>query len=265
MSAEPFRIAGNLYYVGTTDVTAFLLIGSEGDVLIGDGRAASAPLIIDSIDQLGFNIADVKVLLNSQPRSEYAGALAALQNASGADVWISEPDADVVAAGGAGDHGFGPWMLVSYIPRLRYTPPRINHRFKDGETIRVGPLEVTAHITPTHTPGSTSWSFPVRDGDRELLAVSVCDMGPPLGVAPIGPDPYLKIQDDFERSFRTLWSLPADIFLASHARQFGRWRKLQERAHAKNPADPFIDRAGYLSYISEAEGKIHRWLADQRR
>ena len=265
MPVEPFRIAGSLYYVGTNDITVFLLTGSEGHVLIGDGRVASASMIIESIAKLGFSIADVKVLLNSEPHFDHAGALAALQKASGAEVWISEPDADVVAAGGAGDHSLGPLMLLSYVPLFRYPPPRIDHRFKDGATIHVGPLEVTAHITAGHTPGSTSWSFPVRDGDRELLAVSVCYMGPPLGVSRVGPDPYLKVRTDFERSFRTLGSLPADIFLASHAREFGRWRKLQERANAKNPADPFIDRPGYLSSISQAETRIHEWLADQQR
>jgi metallo-beta-lactamase class B len=262
---EPFQIAGNLYYVGTNDITAFLLTGPEGHVLIGDGREASAPMIIESIAKLGFDIADVKVLLNSHPHFDHAGALAALQKASGAELWISEPDAYVVAAGGAGDSSLGRNRFLTYIPFFRYPPPRIDHRFKDGATIHLGPLAVTAHITAGHTPGSTSWSFPVRDGDRELLAVSVCYMGPPLAMSRAGPDPYLKVRTDFERSFRTLRSLPADIFLASHAREFGRWRKLQQRAKAKNPADPFIDRAGYLSFLTRWETIDKEWLAERER
>jgi metallo-beta-lactamase class B len=264
MPVEPFRIAGNLYYVGTNDITAFLLTGPEGHVLIGDGREASAALIMNSIAKLGFHITDVKVLLNSHYHFDHAGALAALQKVSGAEVWISEPDADVVAAGGAGDSSLGRWRFVSYLPFARYPAPRIDHRFKDGATIRVGPIEMTAHITAGHTPGSTTWSFPVRDGDRELLAVSICTMVPPLILSRSDTTRRRRVQAEFEHSFQTLRSLPADIFLASHAREFGRWRKLQARAHAKDPADPFIDRAGYLSDIDQSEARVHEWLADRQ-
>jgi metallo-beta-lactamase class B len=263
LPVEPFRIAGNLYYVGTNDITAFLLTGPAGHVLIGDGREASAPLIMNSIAKLGFHITDVKVLVISHSHFDHAGALSALQKASGAKVWVSEPDADVVAAGGAGDSSLGRWQFVSYLPFARYPPPRIDHRFKDGETIHLGPIELTAHITAGHTPGSTTWSFPVRDGERELLAVSVCTMVPPLILSRGDTARRRRVQSDFERSFKTLRSLPADIFLASHAREFGRWRKLQQRATAKNPADPFIDRAGYLSDIDQSEAWVHQWLADR--
>jgi metallo-beta-lactamase class B len=263
--AEPFRIAGNLYYVGTNDVTAFLLTGPEGHVLIGDGRAASASMIMESIANLGFDIVDVKVLLNSHAHFDHAGALAALQKASGAELWISEGDADVVTAGGAGDSSLGPFRFVSYIPLFRYPPPRVDHRFKDGATIHVGPIELTAHIMAGHTPGSTSWSFPVRDGDRELLAVSICDMVPPLYLSRGEAERCRRARTDFERAFRTLRSLPADIFLAAHARDFGRWRKLQERANAKNPTDPFIDRAGYRSFIDKTEENLRNDLADLQR
>jgi len=256
--AEPFRIAGNLYYVGANDVTSFLLTGREGHVLIDGGYPGTAPMIMASIAKLGFNITDVKVLLNSHAHFDHAGGLAALQRASGAELWISEGDADVVAAGGAGDPTLGAFRFISYIPLLRYPAPRIDHRFKDGATIRVGSVELTAHITPGHTPGCTSWSFPVRDGDRNLLAVHICSLTLPPCVSP-------RIRADFERSFAVLRSLPADIFITSHAREFGRWRKFTERAKARNPADPFIDRAGYLSYISRGEERLNEALVEQQR
>jgi metallo-beta-lactamase class B len=219
---------------------------------------------MESIAKLGFRITDVKVLLNSHAHFDHAGGLAALQKASGAELWISEGDADVVAAGGAGDPGLGPFRFITYFPLLRYPPPRIDHRFKDGSTIHVGPIELTAHVTAGHTPGCTSWSFPVHDGDRELLAVHICSLTLPA-VLEVAPQRYPEIQAEFERSFRTLRSLPADIFLASHAREFGRWRKLQERANARNPADPFIDRAGYLNAIGRAEARLREAIGDQPR
>jgi metallo-beta-lactamase class B len=182
--AEPFRIAGNLYYVGANDVTSFLLTGPEGHVLIDGGYPGTAPMILASIAKLGFKITDVKVLLNSHAHFDHAGGLAALQKASGAKLWVSEGDADIVAAGGGGEPGLGPFKFVSYFPLLRYPAPHVDHRFKDGATIRLGPIELTAHVTAGHTPGCTSWSFPVRDRDRELHVVHVCRPDAPARLIP---------------------------------------------------------------------------------
>jgi len=259
--AEPFRIAGNLYYVGANDVTSFLLTGPTGHVLIDGGYPGTAPMIMASIAKLGFKITDVKVLLNSHAHFDHAGGLAALQKASGAALWVSEGDADIVAAGGAGEPGLGPFKFVSYVPLLRYPAPRVDHRFKDGATIRLGPIELTAHVTAGHTPGCTSWSFPVRDGDRELHVVHVCSLTLPLALS-LGE--YPGIRANFERSFRTLRSLPVDIWVTSHARDFGRYRKFSERAHVADPVAPFIDRDGYLRYIDSAEMRFRRLLAEQQ-
>ena len=253
---EPFRIAGNLYYVGSTGITSFLLTGPEGDILIDGGYPETAPLIERSIAKLGFNIRDVKVLLNTHAHFDHAGGLRQLQEASGSQLWISEGDADLVAHGGAGDGSYGP---LRFLGVGRFSAPRVDHRFKDGAVIRVGPLAVTAHITPGHTPGCTSWSFPVRDGDRELLAVDVCS----LSVLPFMN--LTELQPEFERSFQTLRSLPADIFLGSHAEFFDLARKRRERATAKNPVDPFIDRAGYLRYIDRSEKRFRADLAKEKK
>jgi len=257
--ADPFRIAGNPYYVGANDVTSFLLTGPEGHVLIDGGYPGTALMIMASIAQLGFDIRDVKVLLNSHAHFDHAGGLAALQTASGAELWISEGDADVVAAGGAGDSSFGPFSFITYLSIFRYPAPRVDRVFKDGARIRVGPNELTAHITAGHTRGCTTWSFPVREGDRELRVVHRCSLTLPPALS-LGEHP--EIRADFERSFRTLRSLPVDIWLTAHAREFGRWRKLQERANAKDPVERFIDREGYLASIDRAEKEFRKLLED---
>ena len=259
--AEPFLIAGNLYYVGANDVTSFLLTGPEGHVLIDGGYPGTAPMIMASIAKLGFDIRDVNVLLNSHAHFDHAGGLAALQEASGAELWVSEGDADPIAAGGAGGSFLGPFSFISYLPILRYPAPRVDHRFEDGARIRLGPIELTAHVTAGHTPGCTSWSFPVRDGDRELLVVHIGGLTPPPALS-LGE--YPEIRAAFERSFRTLRSLPADIFLTTHARKFGRWRKFQESLEAEDPVEPFIDPEGYLRYIDSAEERFREVLADQQ-
>lgn len=258
---EPFHIAGNLYYVGSTGVTSFLLTGPEGHVLIDGGYPETAPLIIGSIAKLGFDIADVKVLLNSHAHFDHAAGLRELQEASGAELWVSERDADIMAAGGAGDRSFGP---LRYVGLGRFPAPRVDHRFADGATVRVGPITLTAHVTAGHTPGCTSWSFPVGDGERELLAVSVCSLSL-LPFMSFGEDEsYPGITADFERSFRTLRSLPADIFLGSHGNFFDLARKRRESIGAADPVAPFIDREGYRAYIDNAERRFREELADQQ-
>ena len=258
---EPFQIAGNLYYVGATGVTSFLLTGPQGHVLIDGGYPETAPLIIASIAKLGFTIKDVKVLLNSHAHFDHAGGLRALQEASGAELWISQGDAETIANGGAGDRSFGP---LRYLGLGRFPAARVDHRFRDGDTVRVGPLALTAHVTAGHTPGCTSWSFPVRHDDRELMAVDVCSLSMLPFMRLVEPESYPGIRSDFEQSFRTLRGLPADIFLGSHGSFFDLGRKRRERATATDPAAPFIDREGYRRYIDGAEKRFRATLAKQQ-
>lgn len=259
----PFKIADNLYYVGSTGVTSFLLTSSAGHILIDGGYPETAPLIIGSMAKLGFDIKDVKVLLNSHAHFDHAGGLRELQEKSGAQLWISDGDAPVVSRGGAGDRAsYGP---LRFLGIGRFPTPRVDHQFKDGDTIRVGPLAVTAHVTAGHTPGCTSWSFPVRDGDRDLLVVDVCSLTllPFMHLA--DPQNYPGIRTDFERSFQTLRALPADIFLGSHGSFFELSKKHRLQASAPDPAQPFIDPDGYRRYIDDAESAFRKELTKEER
>ncbi len=249
---EPFRIAGDLYYVGHTGVTAFLLTSPEGHILIDGGYPEHGPLIAESISRLGFDIGDVRILLNSHAHSDHAGGLRDLQQASGAKLWVSRGDSAVMADGGRGDVALGPARFTWYIGLLRFPAPSIAGIVEDGDTISVGSARVIAHLTPGHTRGCTSWEIPLREGERELLAVSICSLKL-FPFVPITSRAYPEIRTDFESSFERLRSLPADIFLASHAN----WADL----HAKNRArgadvdsiTPFIDPEGYRSFIDQAE------------
>lgn len=261
---EPFRIAGNLYSVGGAGVTSFLLTGPEGDVLIDGGFPETAQAIRQNIARLGFDIHDVKVLLNTHAHGDHAGGLRALQEASGAQLWISEADAPVIAAGGAHDPTLVPQRYLGFLGLGKFPAPRIDHQFTDGAVIRLGPIELTAHVTGGHTPGCTSWSFPVHDGDRDLLAVDVCSLTLLPFVSLVEPETYPGIRADFEHSFRELRSLPADIFLGSHASWFGLQRKFRERASAADPVAPFLDRAGYRRFIDRYEAAFRKALAKQQ-
>jgi metallo-beta-lactamase class B len=250
--AEPFRIAGNFYYVGANDVAAFLITGPEGHVLIDGGYPGTPPLIMASIAKLGFDIKDVKVLLNSEPHGDHAGGLAELQRASGAQLWASEASADVIAAGGDDPDIILPLRVLVWMGIAGYPAARVDHRFRDGDTVRVGPVTVTAHVTGGHTRGCTSWSFPVREGERVLNVVSACSL------IVLGGMQYPEQGADLERSFRVLRGLPADVWVTSHARLWGRYRKFVARDTARNPADPFIDPAGYRAYVDTAEARFRR-------
>jgi metallo-beta-lactamase class B len=251
-TAEPFRIAGNLYYVGANDVAAFLITGPAGHVVIDGGYPGTAPMIMASIARLGFDIRDVKVLLSSEPHFDHAGGLAALQQASGAELWASDVSARAIASGGDDPDIVLPLRALIRIGVLSYPPARVDHRFRDGDTIRVGPIALTAHVTGGHTRGCTSWSFPVRDGGRVLNVVSACSLIVLQGSR------YPEQAADLERSIRVLRSLPADIWVSSHARLWGRYRKFVARGTARNPADPFIDPQGYRAYLDTAEARFRR-------
>ena len=250
--AEPFRIAGNLYYVGANDVSSFLITGPEGHVLIDGGYPGTAPMIMESITRLGFDIRDVKVLLNSEPHFDHAGGLAALQKASGAELWASEASANAIASGGDDPNIVLPLRALVRVGILSYPAARVDHRFDDGTTIRVGPVALTAHVTGGHTRGCTTWSFPVRDGERVLNVVSACSLVVLQGMR------YPEQPADLEHSFRVLRSLPADIWVSSHARLWGRYRTFVARDPAKHPADPFIDPEGYRAYVDTAEARFRR-------
>ena len=250
--AEPFRIAGNLYYVGASDAAAFLVAGPEGHVLIDGGYPGTAPMIVESIARLGFDVRDVKVLLNSEPHSDHAGGLAALQRASGAELWASEWSARSLASGGDDPDIPLPLRALVRAGILGYPAARVDHRVRDGDTVRVGPRAPTAHVTGGHTRGCTSWSFAVREGGRVLNVVSACSL------VVLGVVRYPGQEADLERSFRVLRSLPADVWVTSHARLWGRYRKVVARDTASDPVDPSIDREGYRAYVDTAEARFRR-------
>lgn len=260
---EPFRIAGNLYYVGANDVTSYLLTGPAGHVLIDGGYPGTAPMIIRSIEKLGFKIRDVKLLLNSHAHPDHAGGLAALKEASGAQLWVSQRDADVVETGGD-DPMLGALRPLAWAGLVSFPPVHVDHRFSDGAHIRLGSTELIAHVTPGHTRGCTSWSFAVQDGARILKVVEICSLTLPPNLTLVRSEAYPGFRADYERTLHTLRDLHPDIFITPHAKDFGRWRKLQARAHSRDPVAPFIDPVGYADYINEAERRYRDEFHDRQ-
>ena len=267
--ADPHHIAGNLYFVGTPDVTAFLLIGPDGHALIGGGHRGQSRKIIDNIEQLGFDIHDVRMLLATDPHSDEAGGLFELQRASRGELWATEANASVIAAGGKNDPSliYRPYRFMAQlgIADFDYSAPTVHHHVTDGETIHLGPLALTAHLTPGHAPGCTTWTFEVHEKARTLRVVHRCGLAPPYGASLVPPEQYPGIRADFERTFHTLRSLPVDIWLTSHGREYGRFRKYDESLRAEDPVAPFVDPDGYQRSIDQAERAVRALLAEQQR
>jgi metallo-beta-lactamase class B len=249
----PFRIAGNLYYVGTADLASYLVVDPEGMVLLDGGMEASAPLILDNIRALGFDPKRVRYLLNSQAHYDHAGGLAALKQATGAQLLASAADAELLERGGSGDFQWG--------DRFSYPPVAVDARLRDGAEVTLGAIRMTARLTPGHTRGCTSWTLPVKVDGRMRAALFVCGASAP-GYRLVGNSAYPWIMDDFRRSFATWRKLPCDLFLGAHASYFGMAEK-RARMPSRRP-NPFVDPQGCRAFLAKAERTIEAQAKAQR-
>jgi metallo-beta-lactamase class B len=249
----PFRIIGNLYYIGATEVTSFLITTPQGHFLLDGGFVETAPQIEHNIAELGFKLTDVKFLLNSHAHFDHAGGLAELKKVTGAKFLASERDAPLLRSGGHGDFRFGDTLTFPPI-----APDQIVH---DGEAIRLGNQTVVAHLTPGHTKGCTTWTTKIRDGDKVYDVVFVGSQSA-LDYKFGGQESYPGITADFEKSFALLNHLPCDIFLASHGSFFHFVERLERLL--RGDANAFIDPNGYKAYLRESEQEFRNKLAQQK-
>jgi metallo-beta-lactamase class B len=238
----PFRIAGNLYYVGAIEITSYLITTPQGHFLLDGGFVETAPQIEHNIVQLGFKLSDVKYLLNSHAHYDHAGGLAELKKVTGAKFVASEGDAGLLRKGGHGDFRFGDTLLFPPIE-----PDKI---ILDGELLQLGDQVMTAHLTPGHTRGNTTWTTKIREGGRTYDVVFIGSQSS-LDYKFVGQESYPGIATDFVKSFAVLKTLPCDIFLASHG-WFFHFVDKHERL-MRGDANAFVDPDGYNRYLSESE------------
>jgi len=256
---EPFRIYGNTYYVGTGGLSAILLTADAGHILVDGALPQSAPRIDASIRALGFRTEDVRLIVNSHAHFDHSGGIAALQKASGAVVAASAPGARAIAAGEPTpddpQHAFG--SPFNGFPRVKDV--RV---VADGETLRVGDLAITAHRTPGHTPGGTSWTWRSCESGRCLDVVYADSLSavsaPGFRYSGIGDGGrYLAA---FRRSIATIAGLPCDVLLAPHPGSFGLDEKLGRPMVGGNP---WVDRGACRAYADTAARGLDRRLAEE--
>jgi metallo-beta-lactamase class B len=251
---EPYRIAGNLYYVGASDITSFLVATPEGHILLDGGFVETAPIIEANVRKLGFKLEDVKILLNSHAHYDHAGGLAELKRKTGATLYAGAGDADLLARGGSGDFAFG--------DTYRFPPVQVYHPVHDGATVSLGGTTLTAHSTPGHTRGCTSLSMRVEEGGKRYDVVFLGSTTINPGVQLAGKPSYPGIAEDYARSFETLKKLPCDIFLAPHASFYG---GLDKAARLKNgDGNPFVDPQGYRGFLAQSQKSYREQLERER-
>jgi metallo-beta-lactamase class B len=249
----PFRIAGNLYYVGAVEITSYLITTPEGHFLLDGGFVETAPQIERNVTELGFQLTDVKFLLNSHAHFDHAGGLAELKKVTGARFVASERDAPLLRSGGHGDFRFGDTLTFPPI-----APDQIVH---DGEALQLGNQIMIAHLTPGHTKGCTTWTTKIHAKNKVYDVVFVGSQSA-LDYKFAGQESYAGITDDFERSFALLKHLPCDIFLASHG-SFFHFVEKHERLLRGN-SNGFIDPDGYKTYLRESERDFRNKLGRQK-
>ena len=250
----PFRIAGNLYYVGTYDLACYLITTRSGHILINTGIAASASVIKENIRALGFKVSDIKILLTTQVHYDHVGAMAAIQKETGARMMVDTADAGVLADGGKSDYEFGGKDPL-------FAPLKAQRLLRNGDTIGLGDMKIVMLHHPGHTKGSCSFLFDVKDG-RTTYRVLIANM-PSLVIEDkkfSEVTTYPGIADDYAYTFQAMKNLSFDIWLSSHASQFDLHEKHQP-GDAYNP-DAFKDRQGYDEALSELEREYEKKRKD---
>lgn len=252
----PFKLIGNVYWVGTYDLSTYLVTTDAGHVLVNTGLAETVPQIKAGVEQLGFKLTDVKILLATHAHFDHVAGLAELKRLTRAQMMMSEADSVLLEDGGKSDFRFGADAAA------RFEPVKVERRLKDQDTITLGGVTLTAHHHPGHTKGATSYTFTVRENGRDYRVV-IANMGSiNPGVTVSGMPNYATIGDDYARTFAAQKALPVDVFLASHAAQFRMHEKYQPGA--AYDANRFVDPQGYLAAVERLEGLYREQLATER-
>jgi metallo-beta-lactamase class B len=252
----PFHIAANLYYVGSKGLANYLVTTPQGNVLINSDLEANVPMIEASIEKLGFKFKDTKILLISHAHWDHDAGSAMIKEMTGAAYMVMDADVPVVESGGKTDFEYG------NNPAFLYRPAKVDRVLHDGDEVRLGGTVLTAHLTPGHTKGCTTWTMEVTELGRKYQVVILGSPNVNEGYKLINNAIYPQIAEDYERMWLVLKSLPCDIFLGAHGNYFG----LEEKypLMKEGGANPFVDPGGYKKYIAQKEGDFRTELARQK-
>lgn len=252
----PFRILGNLYYVGSKGLANYLIVTPQGNILINSDTEANVPMIKASIEKLGFKFSDTKILLISHAHWDHDAGSSLIKKETGATYMVMDADVPVVESGGKKDFQYANDSATLY------PPVKVDRILHDGDEVKLGGAVLVAHLTPGHTKGCTTWTMKVADGGKtyNVLILGSPNVNP--GYKLVNNAAYPQIAQDYERMWRVLKSLPCDIFLGAHGEYFNMEEKY---ARMKNGGpNPFIDPDGYKAYVAQKEKDFYAELAKQK-
>lgn len=236
---DPFCVIGNVYYVGASEVTSFLVTTPKGHFLIDSGYAETVPLITRNIERLGFKMSNIKYLLNTQAHYDHAAGLAELKRLTKAKMISSVADKKGLEEGDKDDFAWG--------DKYKFEPVKVDRTIADGGVVSLGGVTLKAVLMPGHTPGSTMWLLNVKENGRIYQVAFVSSTSIP-GYTLLDNKKYPSITSDYTSTFAKMKGLKPDVFLASHGSFFDLLGKA-EKFHGFPAVNPFIDPESYKSYV----------------
>lgn len=240
----PHKIIGNIYFVGPQALGSFLITTPAGNILVNSDYEVTVPVIRASVEKLGFRFSDIKILLGSHAHGDHMEADAMVKELTGAQVVAMAED-------------------VPALEKMRpgNKPHPIDRVIHDGDTVSLGGTTLTAHLTPGHTKGCTTWTMKVQEGGKTYDVVIVGSMGVNPGVPQVNNKDYPQIADDYARTFKVMHGLACDVPLGSHPGMYGMKEKFAKLGKGPNP---YIDPQGYRTEVDINENVFKITLAKQQ-
>jgi len=249
------RVIGNLYAVGTYDLSVFLITSDDGHILINTGLEDSTSLIRDNMQSLGFQLEDVSILLTMQSHWDHTAAMAEIKQIADAQMWATPKDARVMEDGGMSDPHFG--------GRVSFKPVTVDKIIRDGDVIELGNIELTVHEHPGHTEGSSSYSMVINENGRDYH-VAIANMGTINPGKKMIVDPtYPGVSGDFAATYRDQKAMEVDVWVAAHGSQYG----LHDKYVPGQEYSPetFVDPEGFFAAVERLEKRYLEQLATEQQ
>ena len=249
---EPFKIIGNVYYVGTNGLASYLITSSQGHILVDTAMPEATSQIKGNIEKLGFKITDIKYLLNTHAHIDHTGGLAEMKQASGGQLVAGEADKPLL------EGGYYPGAQEE--TALKFPPVKVDRTVREGDTVTVGDVTLTAHETPGHSPGCTSWTFNVKDGDATRSVLIFCSGTVALNRLVTNPT-YPGIVTDYRTTFARAKDMKPDVLLAPHPEMY---KMAEKRAKlAEGGPNPFVNPGEFNAYAASLEKAFEEALVKQ--
>ncbi len=250
---EPFRVIGSIHYVGTEGLASYLITGPQGHILIDTVMPGRTDRITANIEKLGFKLSDIKILINTHAHLDHTGGFAALKEVTGAQMIVGEKDRPLLES--------GTYPGAESAVELQFPPVKVDRTVTDGEAVDLGPLHLVARATPGHSPGCTTWTMTVTEGNASHGVIFFCSATVALNRL-VGTPTYPGIIDDYKRTFALAKTIEGDVLLAPHPEMYGMEKKRANMGPGK--PNPFVADGELKTYIAQLETRFANDLAKQQ-